>query len=193
MSYGLVVRARVSTCLLTVSLTLWTTGCFDNGVPLPPPNPLTMAREYSGLWVPDDAEIVKSEDSFYNNGRMYLQGIVELTVQLELDDFATLAREAAARGYIDLASRRTMPADSITYGDAYKFPLGTPGLYLITRGIGQNKILVVLRDDTQTLELEMMQLRNGFFDASASDTVIKRYRCEAGSCSIEPIGWPERP
>ncbi len=143
--------------------------------------------------MPDDAEIVKYEDPFYNNGRVFRQGIVELNVQLEPDVFATLAQEAAARGYLDLASRRPMSADSIGYDDAYPLPMSTPGLYLITRGKGPNKILVVLREDTQTLELEMVQLRQGFFDASASDTVIKRYRCEAGSCSIEPIGWPERP
>ena len=178
--------------LLTVAVAVSMTACFDNGKPMAAPDPLTMAREYSGLWVPDDAEIVKYEDSFYNNGRMYLQGIVELKVQLEPDVFATLTREAAARGYLDLASRRPMPADSLTHGDAYQVPLGTPGQYLVTRGKGPNKILVVLREDTQTLELEMMQLSNGFFDATASDTVIKRYRCEAGLCSIVPIGWPER-
>ncbi len=39
-------RAPSLTALLAVSLT----GClFDNGTPAPEPDPLTLAREYSGL------------------------------------------------------------------------------------------------------------------------------------------------
>ncbi len=184
---------RRQTRWLPALLALTLTAClFDNGRPAPEPDPITLAREYSGLWVPDDARILKYEDSFYNNGRLRMQGILDLTVQLEPAVFDSLARQAVDRGYADLASRRTMPADSVTYGDAYALPMGTPGFYLLTRGKGPNKILVVLREDTNTLSLLIEQLSMAFFDAADSNRVLTRYGCEAGSCSIEPIGWTDR-
>ncbi len=85
-----------------------------------------------------------------------------------------------------------MPPDSIGYRDARPLPAGTPGLYLITRGQGPNRITVILREDTHTLQLQIVQLRSGFFAATASDTVVKRYSCSEGSCTTEPVGWPER-
>ena len=73
-----------------------------------------------------------------------------------------------------------MPTDSIGYQDAWLLPQDTPGLYLVTRGQGSHRITVVLREDTHTLHLEMVQILHRFFDAMATDTVIKRYACAEG-------------
>lgn len=170
------------------------TGCFDSGVPMPPPDPLTLAREYSGLWVPQSARLLKYEDSFYNEqqGLMHRQGLLEITMQLTPTDFAALAEAAVARGYTALESRRAMPPDSIRDQDVRSLPVETPGLYQISRGQGPNRITVILREDTHTLQLKMVQLLNSFFPVSATDSVVRRYSCSEGSCSVEPIGRPRQ-
>ncbi len=170
------------------------TGCFDNGVPTPPPDPLTLAREYSGLWVPERAQLLKYEDSFYNEQQrlMHRQGLLGLTMQLTPTDFAALAEVAVARGYTALESRRAMPPDSIRDQDVRSLPVETPGLYQISRGQGPNRITVILREDTHTLQIKMVQLLNHFFPVSATDSLLRRYSCSEGSCSVEPIGRPRR-
>ncbi len=163
------------------------TACFDNGTPAPEPTAVGLAREYSGLWVPESAEVLRFDDSFYNSeqGRLYIQGLLDLEMQLSPSEYQVLEVEAKKRGYAHLESRRVMPADSIGYGDAYPLPPETPGLYLTTRGQGANHITVVLRSDTQTFALSMVQVRNSFFHESDTAKIIRRYECENGTCSAD--------